>query len=145
MRSEKPSIGQIKSIRIVASGMIRGSIQRVKAVPFGLYIGTIGQSKPQPAENSDGTVLQKGQRMHTADPKRRSRQRFVNTDQRLRLGGCFQCRQTLIQFALLKMAKTTSDPKVAAGLIDAAADLKDQAGEVPPSITTEPPDGQTEP
>src|SRR6516164_11585987 len=70
MRSEKPSIGQIKSIRIVAGGMIRGSIERVKTVPFGLYIGTIGQSKPQPAENSDGTVLQKGQRMHAADPKR---------------------------------------------------------------------------
>jgi hypothetical protein len=33
--------------------------------------------------------------------------------------------------ALLKMAKTTTDPKVAAGLIDAAADLKDQAGELP--------------
>ena len=34
--------------------------------------------------------------------------------------------------ALLKMAKTTSDPQVAAGLIEAAADLKDQAGELPP-------------
>jgi hypothetical protein len=33
-----------------------------------------------------------------------------------------------------KMAKTTSDPKVAAGLVDAAADLKDQAGELPPSV-----------
>jgi hypothetical protein len=30
------------------------------------------------------------------------------------------------------MAKTTSDPKVAAGLIGAAADLKEQAGELPP-------------
>ena len=36
--------------------------------------------------------------------------------------------------ALLKMAKTTSDPKVAAGLVEAAADLKDQAGELPPSV-----------
>jgi hypothetical protein len=36
--------------------------------------------------------------------------------------------------ALLKTAKTTSDPKVAAGLIEAAADLKDQAGELPPPI-----------
>jgi hypothetical protein len=33
--------------------------------------------------------------------------------------------------ALLKMAKTTSDPKVAAGLVDAAASLKEQAGELP--------------
>jgi hypothetical protein len=33
--------------------------------------------------------------------------------------------------ALLKMAKTTSDPKVAAGLIDAAASLKEQAGDLP--------------
>jgi hypothetical protein len=37
--------------------------------------------------------------------------------------------------ALLKMAKTTSDPKVAAGLVDVAADLKDQAGELPPPVT----------
>jgi hypothetical protein len=35
---------------------------------------------------------------------------------------------------LLKMAKTTSDPKVAVGLVEAAADLKDQAGELPPSV-----------
>ena len=34
--------------------------------------------------------------------------------------------------ALLKMAKTTSDPAIAAGLIEAATKLKDQAGELPP-------------
>jgi hypothetical protein len=33
--------------------------------------------------------------------------------------------------ALLKMAKATSDPNIAAGLIDVAATLKDQAGELP--------------
>jgi hypothetical protein len=37
--------------------------------------------------------------------------------------------------ALLKMAKTTSDPKVAAGLIDAAASLKEQAGELPIAVS----------
>jgi hypothetical protein len=42
------------------------------------------------------------------------------------------------------MAKTTSDPKVAAGLINAAADLKDQAGELPPPITATAPDIQTD-
>ena len=36
--------------------------------------------------------------------------------------------------ALLRMAKTTTDPKVAAGLINAAADLKDQVGELPPAV-----------
>ena len=46
--------------------------------------------------------------------------------------------------ALLKMAKTTSDPKVAAALIEAAADLKDQAGELPLSIQTKAPDILTE-
>ena len=46
--------------------------------------------------------------------------------------------------ALLKMAKTTSDPNVAAGLIDVAADLKDQAGELPPPIEAKPPDVQME-
>ena len=44
--------------------------------------------------------------------------------------------------ALLKMAKTTSDPGVAARLVEAAADLKDQAGELPPP--TKPPNVLTE-
>ena len=46
--------------------------------------------------------------------------------------------------ALLKMAKTTSDPGVAARLIEAAADLKDQAGELPLPIDAKPPDVQME-
>jgi hypothetical protein len=44
--------------------------------------------------------------------------------------------------ALLQMAKTTSDPKIAAGLISVAADLKDQAGELPPSEVKTTPDTQ---
>jgi hypothetical protein len=39
---------------------------------------------------------------------------------------------------LLKMAKATTDPGVAAKLVEAAADLKDQAGELP--APTKPPD-----
>ena len=46
--------------------------------------------------------------------------------------------------ALLKMAQATTDPLVAAGLIEAAADLKDQAGELPPLITAKAPDVQTD-
>lgn len=46
--------------------------------------------------------------------------------------------------ALLKMAKTTTDPKLAAGLIQIAADLKDQAGDLPPHISVKAPDIQTE-
>jgi hypothetical protein len=46
--------------------------------------------------------------------------------------------------ALLKMAKTTSDPKVAVGLIEAAADLKEQAGELPSPISIRPPDVRTD-
>jgi len=46
--------------------------------------------------------------------------------------------------ALFKMAKTTSDPKVATGLIEAAANLKEQAGELPPPINIKPPDVQTD-
>jgi hypothetical protein len=42
--------------------------------------------------------------------------------------------------ALLKMAKTTSDPKIAARLVEAAAVLKDQAGELPPSVSLKAPD-----
>jgi hypothetical protein len=38
--------------------------------------------------------------------------------------------------ALLKMAKTTSDPGIAARLVEAAAGLKDQAGELPPPVTS---------
>ena len=45
---------------------------------------------------------------------------------------------------MLKMAKTTSDPKVVAGLIEAAADLKEQAGELPSPISIRPPDVRTD-
>ena len=47
----------------------------------------------------------------------------------------FHTRQAAL--ALLKMAKTTTDPKVAAGLVNAAADLKDQVGELPPAVSLE--------
>ena len=46
--------------------------------------------------------------------------------------------------ALLKMAKTTSDPAVAAGLIEAAANLKDHAGELSPPVSVKAPDVQSE-
>jgi len=46
--------------------------------------------------------------------------------------------------ALLRMAKTTTDPKVAAGLVVAAAALKDQAGELTPPISPKPPEIRTE-
>ena len=46
--------------------------------------------------------------------------------------------------ALLKMAQATSDQDIAARLVEAAADLKDQAGELPPPITPRAPDVQTE-
>lgn len=46
--------------------------------------------------------------------------------------------------ALLKMAKTTSDPNVAARLVEIAADLKDQAGELPPPLSLGRPEVKTE-
>ena len=46
--------------------------------------------------------------------------------------------------ALLKMARTTSDPAVAAGLVEAAVKLKDEAGELPPPVTVKAPDVQPE-
>jgi hypothetical protein len=54
----------------------------------------------------------------------------------------FHARQAAV--ALLKMAKSTTDPEVAANLVRVAADLKDQAGELPPPLRPEPPDVQTE-
>ena len=53
----------------------------------------------------------------------------------------FHARQAAV--ALLKMAKTTSDPGVAARLVELAADLKDQAGDLPPPISDKPQDLQT--
>jgi hypothetical protein len=44
--------------------------------------------------------------------------------------------------ALLKMAKTTSDPGVAAGLVQTAADLKEQVGELALPASAKPPDVQ---
>ena len=46
--------------------------------------------------------------------------------------------------ALLKLAKTTSNPAVAAGLIEAAANLKDRIGELPPPGSAKAPDVQPE-
>ena len=45
--------------------------------------------------------------------------------------------------ALLKMAKTTTDRDMAAGLVQAAADLKEQAGELPPQLSSQAPDVAT--
>jgi hypothetical protein len=50
----------------------------------------------------------------------------------------FHTRQAAL--ALLKMAKATSDPDLGAKLVELAADLKDQAGELPPSVNSKPPD-----
>ena len=44
--------------------------------------------------------------------------------------------------ALLKMAKTSSDPALSARLVATAADLKDQVGEVAPPDSIKPPDVQ---
>jgi hypothetical protein len=46
--------------------------------------------------------------------------------------------------ALLRMAKATSDPELAARLVEAAADVKDHAGELPVPVSTKPPDVLTE-
>ena len=46
--------------------------------------------------------------------------------------------------ALLKMARSTSDPALAARLVETAADLKDRVGEFPPPVSVKPPDVQTE-
>lgn len=46
--------------------------------------------------------------------------------------------------ALLKMAKLTSDPDLAAKLVTAAANLKEQAGELLPPVSIKPPGVQME-
>ena len=46
--------------------------------------------------------------------------------------------------ALLRMAHTTRDPGIAARLVEAAADLKEQAGDLPPPIILKAPDIQSE-
>ena len=46
--------------------------------------------------------------------------------------------------ALLRMAKATSDPAVAAGLIEAAAKIRDEAGELSPPMSAKAPDVQPE-
>jgi hypothetical protein len=46
--------------------------------------------------------------------------------------------------ALLKMARATSDPTIARRLVEAAADLQEQAGELPPLVAPKAPDVQTE-
>jgi len=64
------------------------------------------------------------------------RQLAAGTNERTRTVSNFYARQAAV--ALLKMAKSTTDPKVAVGLVVAAAALKDQAGELPPPIDSKP-------
>jgi len=45
--------------------------------------------------------------------------------------------------ALLKMAQVTSDQALAGRLVEAAADLKDQIGELSPPVSIQAPDVQT--
>ena len=54
----------------------------------------------------------------------------------------FHARQAAV--ALLKMARTTTDPDLAANFVRVAADLKDHVGELPPATSVKPPDVQTE-
>ena len=54
----------------------------------------------------------------------------------------FHARQAAV--ALLKMARTTSDADMAAKFVEAAADLKDQTGELPPPLDPRAPDVQSE-
>jgi hypothetical protein len=44
--------------------------------------------------------------------------------------------------ALLKLAKSTADPELAAHFVGLAADLKDHTGELPVSVAIEAPDVQ---
>ena len=44
---------------------------------------------------------------------------------------------------LLRMARTTSDPEMAARFVQAAADLKEKAGELSAEYSLKPPDVQT--
>lgn len=48
------------------------------------------------------------------------------------------------QAAAALLETTTSDQKVVTGLVEAAAQLKDQAGELPPLVTSRAPDVQAE-
>lgn len=50
----------------------------------------------------------------------------------------YHARQAAV--TLLKMARTTSDAGIAARLVEAAADLKDQAGELPKAVSPRAPD-----
>jgi hypothetical protein len=52
----------------------------------------------------------------------------------------YHARQAAV--ALLHMAKSTSDPTVAAALVELAAQLKEQAGDLPPPVTQPAPDVQ---
>jgi hypothetical protein len=52
----------------------------------------------------------------------------------------YHARQAAV--ALLNMAKSTSDPTVAAALVELAAQLKEQAGDLPPPVTQQAPDVQ---
>ena len=58
MRSQQAPVGQIKGIELVAGRMIRGRVERVKAMPFGFNVRSVRQREPEPAKDPDRLVEQ---------------------------------------------------------------------------------------
>jgi hypothetical protein len=88
MGAEKPPVGKIEGVLLVARGMVGGSVQRIKAVPLGLDVGAVGDGEAEPAEDLDGAVDQQGERVERPSLGSRTREGCVDGSERGRVGLC---------------------------------------------------------
>src|SRR5690242_18608142 len=66
MCAEQSAVGQKKCVLLVARGMFRRSVQRIKAVPFGFNVGSICESETHPPENFDRPFQHLRERMQAS-------------------------------------------------------------------------------
>ena len=84
--AEKPPVGKIEGILLVARRMVGGGVQRVEAVPLGLDVGAVGDGEAEPAEDLDGAVDQQGERVERTRLGSRAREGCVDGSERGRVG-----------------------------------------------------------
>ncbi len=54
--AEKATVVEVKSVALVTGGMVGGGVEGVKAVPFGLDLGSFSEGEAHAAEGGDGEV-----------------------------------------------------------------------------------------
>ncbi len=77
VRAQETAVGKIKSILLVAGGMVGRGVQRVETMPLGLNVGSVGNGKSHAAETAHSAVHQLRERMESSWSGKSAGQREV--------------------------------------------------------------------